>query len=368
MRPVQSPTQITQQTQKSPSVMMHIEEITHCYVQKKCNTHCFHLGPLSLNIFEGEILAVVGPSGSGKTTLLRIIAGLESSKTGVISIGGQLVFTKKIFVPPEKRNVGMVFQDHGLFPHLTVRHNILFGIRHWPKDDRERRLYELEDLLGLRDYLNRYPHELSGGQQQRVALARTLAQRPKVILLDEPLSNIDADLRTSLAQELREILKQTESTAIWVTHDQTEALDLADRILVMNEGKIEQVDHPWNLYNNPKTRFVADFVGHAVFIRGELKGNTILTEIGAVDCPPCLLKSEKFELMLRPDDIKAVPHDGGIGVVCKRQFQGPIQLYSIRLPSGQQILSSQPSHINWPIGTNLRIQPAIRSIVAFPVN
>lgn len=355
------------QNQQPPSAMVHIEEITYGYAPKKSKIPPFHLGPLSLNIFEGEILAVVGPSGSGKTTLLRIIAGLEISRTGVISIGGQLVSTNKLFVPPEKRNVGMVFQDHGLFPHLTVRHNILFGIRHWPKDDRERRLYALEDLLGLRAYLNRYPHELSGGQQQRVALARTLAPRPKVILLDEPLSNIDADLRTSLAQELREILKQTESTAVWVTHDQTEALDLGDRILVINDGKIEQVDHPWNLYNNPKTRFVADFIGHAVFIKGELKGSTILTEIGTVDCPPCLLKSEKFELMLRPDDIKAVPHDGGMGIVCKRQFQGPIQLYSIRLPSGQQILSRQPSHINWPIGTNLRVQLAIRSIVAFPV-
>jgi iron(III) transport system ATP-binding protein len=359
-------TQSTDQKKEKP-VMVKLHELTHCLSPNKCKSTCWHLGPVSLTIHEGEVLAVVGPSGSGKTTLLRVIAGLESSKSGKLFIDDQIVFSENTFVPPEQRKVGMVFQDHALFPHMTVRQNILFGVKHWKKDDQDRRLFELENLLGLRDYINRYPHELSGGQQQRVAVARTLAPKPKVILLDEPLSNIDADLRTFLAQELKSVIKQTGTTAVWVTHDQTEALDLADRIIVMNEGKIEQVDKPWNLYNQPKTRFVANFIGHAVFIQGDLKKDMILTEIGAINCPPCLRNSRKMEVMLRPDDVNVKPHDAGIGTIIKRQFFGSLQLYSISLPSGQIVLSNEPTHINWPIGTKVQLTLKIRSIVAFPL-
>ena len=221
-------------------------------------------------------------------------------------------------------------------------------------------------MLGLRDYLDRYPHELSGGQQQRVALARTLAPKPSVVLLDEPLSSIDADLRSSLAQELRDVLKQTQTTAVWVTHDQTEALDLADKILVLNDGKVEQVDTPWNLYNNPKTRFVASFIGHAVFLPGQLKGETILTEVGTINYLPCLQNFENLEVMIRPDDVKATPHDAGIGTISKRQFWGSMQLYTIELPSKRRLLSTQPAHINWPLDTKVRITLDLKSIVAFP--
>jgi len=353
------------QEKNEPQIMVQFEGIQYVFDSKKREDH-FQLGPLSLNIEQGELLAILGPSGSGKTTFLRLICGLESPRVGKIAIDNSIVFDKHSNVVPERRQVGMMFQDHALFPHLTVRKNILFGIMHWSKDDRDRRLFELEDLLDLREYSNRYPHELSGGQQQRVALARTLAPKPKVILLDEPLSSIGADLRSSLAQELKDVLKQTQTTAIWVTHDQTEALDLADRIVVLNDGKLEQMATPWDLYNNPKTRFVADFIGHAVFIKGKLKGNTILTEVGAVNYLPCLVNFENLEVMVRPDDVKATPFDEGIGVIVKRQFWGSMQLYSIDLPSGQRLLSTQPANINWPLGTQVRVELDLKSVVAFP--
>ncbi|HLF17811.1 MAG TPA: ABC transporter ATP-binding protein [Candidatus Omnitrophota bacterium] len=347
-------------------VLVRCKDVRYCYKSGNEEGRHWHLGPFSLEIYERELLGILGPSGCGKTTLLRVLTGLATPKTGAITIADRIVFDETLNVVPEKRKVGMMFQEHALFPHLTVRQNIVFGIRNWQRDDRERRLYELESLLGLNEYLNRYPHELSGGQQQRVALARTLAPKPQIILLDEPLSNIDADLRMSLAQELKSVLKQTKTTAVWVTHDQTEALDLADRIMVLNDGKVEQVDTPWNLYNNPRTRFVADFVGHAVFINGEMKGKTILTEVGTIDYLPCLESFKKLEVMIRPDDVQAYPYDAGIGTVMKRQFLGSNQLYSIRLPSGQTLLSNQPSHINWPIGTKMRIELKLKSIVAFP--
>jgi len=358
---------IDQTKDMKPSNIVHLDGIKYCFKSGLMHKDHFHLGPMSLKILANELVAILGPSGSGKTTLLRLIAGLETPKSGTIYIDNKPVFDGKNNVQPEKRQVGMMFQDHALFPHLNVRNNIILGIRHWPKDDRERRLYELEALLGLRDYLNRFPHEISGGQQQRVALARTLAPRPKVILLDEPLSNIDADLRSNLAQELKDVLKQTETTAIWVTHDQHEALDLADRILVLNEGKIEQVDTPWNLYNQPKTRFVADFVGHTVFIKGELKGETILTEVGTINYLPCLKNFSHLEVMVRPDDVTAKPHDAGIGKISKRQFFGSSQLYSIELPSGQHLLTTQSAKINWPIGTKVQVTLDIKSPVAFPL-
>ncbi len=353
----------SQTDDQSPREIVRFEKIQYAYRSGKKQ---FQLGPMTLGLQSHELMAILGPSGSGKTTFLRLIAGLAMPSTGTIELDERVVFDPSTRVRAEHRNVGMMFQDHALFPHMTVRKNIVFGIRQWQKDDRERRLYELEDMLGLRDYLDRYPHELSGGQQQRVALARTLAPKPSVVLLDEPLSSIDADLRSSLAQELRDVLKQAGTTAIWVTHDQTEALDLADRIIVLNEGKVEQVDSPWELYNNPKTRFVASFIGHAVFLPGRLKGQTILTEVGTLNYLPCLQDFEDLEVMIRPDDVKATPHDAGIGTICKRQFWGSMQLYTINLPSGQRLLSTQPAHINWPLGTQVRITLDLKSIVAFP--
>ncbi|MFT5170065.1 MAG: iron(III) transport system ATP-binding protein [Lysobacterales bacterium] len=356
-----------QQTKSEDKSFVSMKGLKYCYHASGSQKKCFKIGSLDIIIKQGELISLLGPSGSGKTTFLRLLAGLERSHEGRIVVDDEVLLDKHNYVRPENRQIGMMFQDHALFPHLRVKQNILFGIRHLSKHDRERRLYELESLLKLEGYLDRFPHELSGGQQQRVALARTLAPKPKVILLDEPLSSIDAELRGSLAQELRDVLKETQSTALWVTHDQGEALDLADRVLVMNKGRIEQIDTPWNLYNNPKTRFVADFIGHAVFINGTRKENSIVTEVGTVDSLPCLSQYKDLELMLRPDDVEATPFDEGIGVVSKRQFLGAIQLYSISLPSGQSILTYQQPQINWPIGTHVRIVLKPKNIVAFPV-
>ena len=345
---------------------LEIQGLRYYFSNTVSNNKNFSLGPLSLQIKRGELLSILGPSGSGKTTFLRLLSGLEVPTEGRISVNNKVLYDKETFVQPEERYIGMMFQDHALFPHLRVNENIVFGISSLSKHDRKRRLYELEKLLSLQGCLDRFPHDLSGGQQQRVALARTLAPNPNLILLDEPLCNIDAELRSTLAQELRDILKETGVTALWVTHNQTEALDLADRVIVLNEGKIQQVDTPWNLYNNPRTRFVANFIGHAVFIEGKRQENSILTEIGSVDCPPCLNQYNKMKLMLRPDDIIAVPHDDGIGVVCKRQFLGAMQLYSIQLPSNQIILSYQQPQINWSIGVKVQVILKLKIVVAFP--
>jgi len=346
---------------------LHIKHIEYAPPSNVFSERAFYLGPISLNIKQGEVITIVGPSGSGKTTLLRIIAGLQKVRKGACSLEDNVLFDNDMFVMPELRNIGMVFQDHALFPHLNIQKNITFGLFKYSRHEKLRRLVELEDLLGLQGLMDRYPHELSGGQQQRVALARSLAPHPKLILLDEPLSSIDQDLRTSLAQDLKEVLKQTQSTALWVTHDQTEALDLGDRSIVIDHGKIEQFDTPWNLYNNPKTRFVADFIGHAVFIPGEVKGKSILTEIGSVDCAPCLQNVKHVEVMIRPDDIIVDMHDAGIGIVKKRQFLGAIQLYTIELSSGQIVLSYQPPNINWPNGSKVRLTVNMRSVIAFPL-
>ena len=346
--------------------MVKFEQTKYCYYSGDNKEH-WHLGPFSLEIFESELLVILGPSGSGKTTLMRLIAGLESPRKGEISIDGQMVFNGRVNVLPEKRQVGLMFQDHVLFPHLTVRENILFGIEDWSRSDRERRLLELKGLLRIGGYLKRYPHELSGGQQQRVTLARTLAPKPKVILLDEPLSNIDADLRTSLAQELRDVIKQTGSTAVWVTHDQTEAFDIADRVAVLKDGNIEQLDTPLELYHNPNTRFVADFIGQSVFIEGEIQGEKILTEIGEIPNETPYDDGMKVEVMVRPDDVYVVPHDAGIGIVSKRQFRGSQHLYTITLPSGQDIYSHQSSTALWPVGGKVNVSLRSEHVVVFSI-
>lgn len=219
----------------------------------------FQLGPLSLTVHKGELLGVLGPSGSGKTTLLRVIAGFERPDAGSVVIDGRVVADATHWVEPEDRGVGMVFQDYALFPHLTVFENIAFGVR---SQKPEVRVRELLELVGLVGFEGRYPHELSGGEQQRVALARSLATNPKVLLLDEPFSNLDADLRPKMRAELKLILRRLSCTTIFVTHDQGEAFELADRIAVLNAGRLEQIETPERLSHEPATPFVADFIRH----------------------------------------------------------------------------------------------------------
>jgi iron(III) transport system ATP-binding protein len=286
---------------------------------------------LGLAVTRGEILALLGPSGCGKTTTLRLIAGFEPPDSGTVEVGGRTVAGPGTNVPPEKRRVGMVFQDYALFPHLSVEQNVSYGL---PKGKKGRvdEVLALTHLEGLGD---RMPHELSGGQQQRVALARALAPEPAVVLLDEPFSNLDASLRIRVRSEMREILRDAGATAVFVTHDQEEALSLADEIAVMMRGTLVQTAPPEKLYHRPATREVAGFVGDANFLPGTVEDGHVRCELGTI---PILGDGEgEVEVMLRPEALvlRALPN--GQATVENREFYGHDQLLKLRLDSGRML-------------------------------
>ena len=314
------------------------------------------LDDVSLSVARGEILALVGPSGCGKTTLLRLIAGFEVPDGGRIELNGRAVADGTTFVPPEDRGVGMVFQEYALFPHLSVRENIAFGLRHLARGEAAKRAKEILDLVGLGEMAGRYPHELSGGQQQRVALARALAPNPEVVLLDEPFSNLDADMRAEMRREVSGILRGTGRTAIFVTHDQEEAFVLADRVGVLHRGRLEQLDAPEAIYHRPATRFVADFVGRADFLPGIIKPEGAVTEIGLFANVRALPAGMHVEVMIRPDDVLLFPHPSGPAEVVERQFRGSDNLYQVRLASGEVVHSSQDSGNIIAPGTRVRVR------------
>src|SRR6476661_6557174 len=257
---------------------------------------------------EGEILCLLGPSGCGKTTILRAIAGFEPVRSGQIFLSGQLVSSQDQMTPTEDRHVGMVFQEYALFPHLRVQENIAFGLRRLSRSERKVRVQDMLRLVGLEGFERRYPHELSGGQQQRVALARALVQHPVLLLLDEPFSNLDPDMAGRMRQELHDLLRRMKTTTILVTHDHDEAFAMADRIAVLNQGVLEQMDAPEVIYHLPTTRFVAEFVGQADFITGQIRQGTVHTELG--EFPDTLNSAEGSSLvvMIRPDDIHLTPN------------------------------------------------------------
>jgi iron(III) transport system ATP-binding protein len=322
---------------------------------------------LSLAVAPGEILALLGPSGCGKTTTLRLIAGFEAPDEGSVDIRGQRVAGHGTLVPPEERGVGVVFQDYALFPHLSVGGNVAFGLAGQPRPSRDRRVAEVLDLVGLGTLARRYPHELSGGQQQRVALARALAPAPALLLLDEPFSNLDADLRALMREEIAKILRTTGTTAVFVTHDQQEAFTLADRVGVLHAGRLEQVDTPYETYHHPATRFVAEFVGAADFLRGFVTEGEIVTEIGPVANAAGFPAGFPVDVMIRPDDIDFIPHPDGEVVVAGRQFHGSEHLYRLRLASGARVHSVQPSTAMYLVGTRVRIVANLLHVVAFPL-
>jgi iron(III) transport system ATP-binding protein len=322
---------------------------------------------LSLAAEPGEILALLGPSGCGKTTTLRLIAGFDTPDEGTVSIRGQPMAGEGRAVPPEARGVGVVFQDYALFPHLTVAENVGFGLARLERPARGRGVAEVLDLVGLSALAGRYPHELSGGQQQRVALARALAPAPALLLLDEPFSNLDADLRAQMREEIARILRTTGTTAVFVTHDQQEAFTLADRVGVLHGGRLEQVDTPYEIYHHPATRFVAEFVGAADFLRGFVKEGGIVTEIGPVANPADHPGGAPVDIMIRPDDIDFIPHPDGDVVVVGREFRGSENLYRLRLASGARVHSVQPSTTLYPPGARVRIVPDLIHVVAFPL-
>ena len=309
---------------------------------------------LNLELEKGKFLALLGPSGCGKTTLLRLIAGLETPDRGTIEVGGRMVTSPRVFVPPEKRQVGIVFQDYALFPHLDVTANIAYGL---PKGTgRKGRVEEMLSLVGLKGFERRMPHELSGGEQQRVALARALAPGPKVLLLDEPFSNLDADLRARVRVEVKGILACAGATVIFVTHDQEEAFFMGDRVGVMNAGQLEQIDTPEAIFHRPTTPFVAQFVGIADFLTGEVQDKAIVTEVGHLHLREELPSGTKVKVMVRPDFIDIRPAEDGVGVIVDRVFQGIHYLYRVQLPSGATIRSLQHHNRSYSVNTRVAIK------------
>jgi iron(III) transport system ATP-binding protein len=320
---------------------------------------------ISLAAREGEILCLLGPSGCGKTTILRAIAGFEPVQSGQIFLSGQLVSSVDQMTPTEQRRVGMVFQEYALFPHLRVRDNIAFGLRLLSRSERKARVQDMLRLVGLEGFERRYPHELSGGQQQRVALARALVQNPVVLLLDEPFSNLDPDMASRMRQELHDLLRRTKTTTILVTHDHDEAFTMADRIAVLNQGRLEQFDTPETIYHVPKTPFVADFVGQADFIPGTVSNGMVHTELGEF---PNTLECEDGStvvVMIRPDDIHLVPTKNASSRVLSRQFRGSENLYAVSLPSGQVVHSSQGSTSVYQEGTAVELRVLASHTVLF---
>ena len=327
----------------------------------------------SMRLARGTVGCLLGPSGCGKTTVLRAIAGFEPLAAGEIRLDGVLVSGSGVQLPPEQRRIGMVFQDHALFPHLTVADNVAFGLRGQP--DAAARVRQMLETVGLDGSGARFPHQLSGGQQQRVALARALAPSPRLLLLDEPFSNLDIELRERLGQELRGLLKAAGTTALLVTHDQHEAFAIADEIGIMADARIQQWDSAYDLYHRPKNRFVADFVGQGAFLPGTVQGGHLIRmELGLLDSPEPIRCTEHGDLcdvgcgvdvLLRPDD---VVHDDASPVtaeVLARTFRGAEFLYTLRLASGQTVLSLVPSHHNHAIGERIGIRLEVDHVVAY---
>jgi iron(III) transport system ATP-binding protein len=310
---------------------------------------------VDLSVEQSDILALLGPSGCGKTTVLRLIAGLDIPETGTVEIGGNMVTDIKTQAGPEKRQVGMVFQEYALFPHMNVSKNIAYGL---PRSGKQQSIVnEMLSLVNLEGMGERMPHQLSGGEQQRVALARALAPSPQVLLLDEPFSNLDATLRTQMQQETLEILKVSGTSTIFVTHSQEEAMIMGDSIAIMNQGKIEQVDTPANIFHSPNTRFVAGFMGVSTFLPAYISEDSLLSELGSHPVPSGLTDGNNIEIMLRPTDITITPSDFGQGVIIKKIFQGSFYLYEVALSSGDTIKCSEIYSCDYELGTRVNIEP-----------
>ncbi len=326
---------------------------------------------ISFNLEEAGIACLLGPSGCGKTILLRCIAGFERQYQGEVWIKGVRASNATYQLPVEQRQLGMVFQDYALFPHLSVADNITFGLKGLNEKMVKQRLHELVELLSLQKYINKYPHSLSGGQQQRVALARAMAPRPGVLLLDEPFASLDVELREQIARELRQILKQDGITTIMVSHNQLEAFAMADVIGVMNNGHLLQWDNAYKLYHEPKTSEVANFIGEGVFISGEvINDKEVKTEIGNIQssAPHGVEQGKKVSVLIRPDDILHDDDSDMTARVRDKAFRGAEFLYTLELESGVRLLSLVPSHHNHPVNEPIGIRLEIDHLVIFPEN
>jgi len=330
------------------------------------------LSGVSFELAQGEIGCLLGSSGCGKTTLLRSIAGFEKLTSGEILINQAILSGQRQHVPAEQRNIGMVFQDYALFPHLNVLKNVMFGLPSGAQSKQKAlTLIERVGLAGKEDHM---PHQLSGGEQQRVALARALAPEPVLLLLDEPFSNLDVGLRERLGHEVREIIKETNTTALMVTHDQMEAFAIADKVGVMNGGRIEQWDNAYDIYHRPDSLFVAGFVGQGSLVEGELLGcGSVKTVLGVFkqegsECcaiPADCRTGKKVKVLLRPDDIIHDDDSPLQGIVRKKSFRGADFMYSLVLENGETILCLVPSHHNHPVDKPIGIRMEVDHVVVF---
>lgn len=317
---------------------------------------------IDLDLNEGEILALLGPSGCGKTTALRVIAGFEKPESGSITLDGSVLCDDTHWVRPEKRGIGFVFQDYALFPNLNVAQNIAFGLKHFSRKKRNDRVDYALEVSGLTELALRSPHELSGGQQQRVALARSMCPGPKVILLDEPFSNLDAALRVDTRNEVRDILKRSDMSAILVTHDQEEALTVADRIAVMNDGRIEQCGTPIDIYRNPTTPFVAQFLGTTNLLKADAQGDCAHCSLGCVDINTA--SKGNVLLSVRPEHLTIESSSGETGlkgIVLSREFRGHDQFYSVQINSEELVvMTDHRSEFGVGDSVHLRVtEPAV---------
>jgi iron(III) transport system ATP-binding protein len=315
---------------------------------------------LTLEVAAGELVAVLGPSGCGKTTLLRLIAGFERPDAGSVCVGGTTVAGPGCFVAPERRRIGMVFQDYALFPHLDVQANVAFGLGGRARDERAALTRRTLELVGLQHKAGSYPQELSGGERQRVALARALAPEPEVVLLDEPFSNLDASLRAGLRREVELILRDAQATAVLVTHDQEEALSLADRLAVMRDGRLMQVGPPEDVYTRPTRRWTAQFLGEVNVLAGVARGADVDTELGTFDLPwPA---SGTVHVAVRPEQFDLHADSHGNAEVVSREFRGHDVLYRLRHEGGRTVLVQLPSLTLYEVGDKVSVRPAAAAV------
>jgi iron(III) transport system ATP-binding protein len=325
---------------------------------------------ISLTLKAGDIGCLLGASGCGKTTLLRAIAGFEPVSSGEILIAGERISAAGWQLPVEKRQVGMVFQDYALFPHMTVRDNIAFGLRTLSNPARRQRVDELASMLRITELLEAWPHRLSGGQQQRVAIARAMAPKPRILLLDEPFASLDVELREQIAREIRQVLKKDGITTILVSHNQYEAFAMADEIGVMSEGTLQQWSPAFELYHEPANVYVADFVGEGVFLPGKvIDAQHVQTELGLLDSdqPLGFAAGESVSVLIRPDDVIHDDHSPATAKVVDKAFRGSQFLYTLELESGARVLSLVPSHHAHGKNTQIGIRVEMDHLVAFPL-
>ena len=356
------------------SVILHLESVSKQFSRSTTPA----VQNVNLTLYQGDILGLLGPSGCGKTTLLRIIAGFEEPHSGIVTINGRVVAGKHDWIVPEKRNIGMVFQDYALFPHLTVAKNIAFGLNNSGKKSSTQINHQVRDVLelvGLSGLENRYPHELSGGQQQRVALARALAPNPALVLLDEPLSNLDVQVRIRLRQELRDILKNAGASGILVTHDQEEAMAISEFVAVMRGGAVEQFGTPKEIYTEPVSKFVAEFVTQANFLPAHRHDQVWETEVGAFELTndnvfrgkiDSLDQFDRLELMIRQEDLILEADNEGCIVIRDRQFLGREFRYCLQTESGKELIARTTPQVVLKIGVKVKVSIAEDNLRVFP--